>query len=56
MSNITSVRMMDPKSSALRDAVADWEEHKKRYNGAFSDRISPDHIKVMIERLVAIRE
>lgn len=43
-SNITSLRMMDPKSFELRNAVSDWEEGEKRYNRFF--RISPEYVKV----------
>lgn len=43
-SNITSLRMMDPKSFELRNAVHDWEEGEKRFNRHF--KVSPEHVRV----------
>ncbi|XP_059618967.1 glutamate receptor ionotropic, kainate 2-like [Phlebotomus argentipes] len=42
-SNITSLRLIDPKSYELRNAVHDWEEGEKRFNRLF--RVSPEHAK-----------
>ncbi|XP_055683998.1 glutamate receptor ionotropic, kainate 2-like [Lutzomyia longipalpis] len=42
-SNITSLRLIDPKSFELRNAVHDWEEGEKRFNRVF--RMSPEHVK-----------
>lgn len=46
-SNITSLRIIDPKSFDVKNAVHDWEHGERRQGRVYS--ISPEHVPVSID-------